>query len=165
MPGTPLTFEFVAPVLRLETGLKQHYVPLPAEVADALQTVGARRVIATLNGRTLSRGVQGRKDGEKYLMISLALMREMRASYGDMVMVSLEPDPDPDTIELCEEFRAALEQDAEAAERFYAFPPSKQRGIAYYVDSARRVETRVLRALEMARKLRTFTLYGDRNDA
>ena len=164
MPGTPLTFEFVAPVLRLETGLKQHYVPLPGEVADALADVGARRVIATLNGRTLSRGVQGRKDGEKYLMISLALMREMRASYGDMVTVEIKPDPDPDTIALCEELRAALDQDAEAAERFYTFRPSTQRSLAYYVDSARRVETRVSRALEIARKLRTHTLYGDLHD-
>ena len=118
-------------------------------------------MITTLNGYRISRGIQGRKDGERYLMLGRAILREMGADYGDMVTVSLEPDPEPDRIELGEEFKAALDQDPEAADRFFSFPPSRQRGLAYYVNTAKRVETRISRALEVAKKLRTYTLYGD----
>jgi hypothetical protein len=36
-----------------------------------------------------------------------------------------------------------------------------QRSIASYVTSAKRQETRIKRALELAHKLKTYTLYGD----
>ena len=165
MATQDLKFEFMAPVLRLETGLKQHYVPLPKEIAEALLEAGARRVIATLNGYAISRGIQGRKDGDRYLMLGRPILREMNADFGDMVIVSVEPDPAPDVIELGEEFQAALDQDPEALARFLSFTPSRQRGLAYYVNGGKRVETRVSRALEIARKLRTYTLYDDQDNS
>jgi uncharacterized protein YdeI (YjbR/CyaY-like superfamily) len=55
----------------------------------------------------------------------------------------------------------ALEQDEEAAARFYAMTRGRQRSLASYVTSAKREETRVKRAVELAHKLRTRTLYGD----
>jgi len=163
MTRSDLTFEFMAPVLRLETGLRQHYVPLPTDISDALVDAGVRRVLATLNGHTVSRGIQGRKDGERHLLVGKPILKEMGAGYGDLIPVRLEPDPDPDTIEIPDEFRTVLEQDPEAAERFFDMTPGKQRGLAYYVDSAKREETRVRRALKMAELLRTYSLYGDRS--
>lgn len=154
-------YHFAAPVLRQQTGLKQHYVPLPVEVADELKAAGVRRVIATLNGRPVSRGVQGNRDGERFVLLSNVLLREIGARLGDIVTVDLKPDPEPDRIELGEEFTAVLEQDEEAAARFYAMTPGLQRSLAYYVTSAKRTETRIARALELAQKLRTRTLYGD----
>ena len=40
--------------------------------------------------------------------------------------------------------------------------PGRQRGLAYYITSAKTTDTRLKRALEIAHKLRTHTLYGDR---
>ena len=67
----------------------------------------------------------------------------------------------PDKIDLCEELKAVLEQDLEAAARFCEFTPGRQRGLAYYVNSAKRVETRVRRALEVVHKLKSRTLRMD----
>ena len=161
MPESDLEYQFAAPVLRLETGMKQHYVPIPMEMAEALKEAGVRRVSATLNGHTLSRGIQGRKDGEKYLMLGRTILRDIGANFGDTVLVTIIPDPEPDQIKLCDEFAAALEQDKEAATRFAALLPSQRRGLNYYVDNAKREDTRVKRALEVAKKLQTHTLYGD----
>ncbi len=161
MPETELEYRFAAPVLRLETGMKQHYVPIPMEMAEALKEAGVRRVLATFNGYRLSRGIQGRKDGEKYLMLGRNVLRDIGANFGDTVMVTIIPDPEPDQIKLCDEFAAALEQDKEAATRFATLVPSHRRGLNYYVDSAKREDTRIKRALEVANKLRTHTLYGD----
>ena len=161
MSDIELKYHFAAPVLRLETGMKQHYVPIPMEMADALKDAGVRRVLATLNGHTLSRGIQGRKNGEKYLMLGRSILRDIGANFGDTVVVSIVPDPEPDRIELCDELKAALEQDQEAATRFASLVPSHRRGLNYYVESAKRADTRIKRALDVATKLRTHTLYID----
>jgi hypothetical protein len=152
---------FAAPVLRMDDGFRFHYLPLPAEVAEALEAEGVRVLVATLNGRPFRRAVQGRRDGERFLLVGQAMLREIRAGYGDLVEVALRPDPDPERVALGEELEAALEQDEEAAARFYAMTPGRQRSLAYYVTSAKRVETRIKRAVELAHKLRTRTLYSD----
>jgi hypothetical protein len=154
-------YAFAAPLLRHADGMRQHYLPLPAEVADALAAAGVRRVVGTLNGHPVSRGVQGRKDGERFLLLGQDLLREIGVTYGETVFAVLRPDPEPDRVELPQEFAAALAADPEAAARFHAMTPGRQRSLAYYAGSAKRPETRQARALELAHKLRTHTLYGD----
>lgn len=156
------SFEFPAPVLRQETGRRYHYLPLPQEVAAALLAGGTRRVIATLNGREISRAVVSDGAGRHVLLTGAALLRQVGVTLGDVVHVALRPDPSPEAIELGEELIAALEEDEAAAARFYAMTPGRRRSLASYVTSARRAETRLKRALALAEKLRTFALYGDR---
>lgn len=161
MPSSEPICEFAAPVLRQADGFRFHYLPLPVDVAEELDAQGVRRLVGTLNGHPVSRAVQGRKDGERYLVLGQDLLRTIRAELGDTVAVELRPDPDPDRVEVGEELAAALEQDDEAASRFYAMTPGRQRSLAYYVTSAKRAGTRISRALELTHKLRTHTLYGD----
>ena len=59
------------------------------------------------------------------------------------------------------ELDAALAQDDEARERWASFTPGRQRSLAIYVAEAKRPASREKRALDLAHKLRTFTLYGD----
>ncbi|CAN5498841.1 hypothetical protein BH23BAC4_BH23BAC4_07260 [soil metagenome] len=133
------------------------------EVAESLRSAGVRRLLTILNGKPVSRAVQGRADGEQFLIIGQALMRDIGAKPGDMVSVTLAPDPNPDVIEICEELQEALEQDEAASERFNSMPPGTRRSLAYYADSAKRPETRLKRAYEIAHKLSSYTLYGDLN--
>ena len=46
MTKDALEFHFAAPELRLSTGLKQHYLPIPMEIADELRANKVRRVMA-----------------------------------------------------------------------------------------------------------------------
>ena len=156
-------YHFAAPVLRFEKGNNRHYVPIPIEIAEDLLKSGSRRVIATLNGHELRRAVNGNREGERFLTVGIPLLRTIGVKYGDTVSVGLRADPYPDRIDLGEEFETALEQDAEAAERFFAMTPGRRRSLAYYVTSAKREKTRISRALELAHKLRTNTLYSDLN--
>ncbi len=151
---------YVAPVLRLGDGIRQYYLPVPDEIADVLLTSG-RRIICLMNGHEVKRAIHRKQDGERYLVLSRPLLRDASAVPGDMVEVLIWSDPAPDDIDIAEEFVVALEQDEEAALRFYAMTPGKQRSIAHYVNSGKRVETRIKRALELAHKLRTYTLSGD----
>lgn len=154
---------FAAPVLRMEDGMAFHYIPVPRDVARQIVTAGSRRVLATINGVVVDRAIQGGKEEDPYIVLGLAILRSVNAALGDVVIVELAPHPDPSAVELGEELEAVLAMDEEAAARFFAMTPGRQRGYAYYVTSAKRVETRIKRALDLAHKLRTHTLYGDLN--
>ena len=154
---------FVALVDRQRDGMRSHFIPIPDDVADDLLALGTRRVIATINGVECKRAIQGSMSGERRLIVGIPLLRDARADVGHPVEVALRTDPNPEDVDLAEEFVAVLEEDPEAAERFYALTPGMQRSLAYYVNSGKRVETRIKRSLEMAKKLRTRGLHSDRN--
>ena len=105
----------------------------PEAIARMLREAGIRRVIVELNGREYRRAIMGRKDGERYVVVSKEMMREMGAAFGDTVLVDLWPDPDPDRVDFCEELVGVLDQDEEAAERFYGMTPGRQRSFSLHV--------------------------------
>ena len=156
----PRDHAFAAPVLRLDTGVRMHYVPLPADIDDALD--GARIVVGTLGEVPFRRTVHGRGNGTPHLRFGRAVLRQAGLAYGDTALVALRPALDPDAVHLPPELVAALEQDPEAAARFATFTPGRQRSLGVHVDQAVRPETRERRALDIAHKTRTHTLHGDR---
>lgn len=154
--------EFIAPLLKSDIGfLKQHYTPVPTEIADVVIATGSRRVIVILRGKTLRRAVQNTKDGMYFIFFGISILKELNIVPGDELVLTLYPDPDPDFVELGEELEEVLALDEEAAARFYTFTPGKRRGLAHHVNSAKREATRIKRALEIAHKVKTFTLYDD----
>ncbi len=157
-----LTFEFAAPVLYTDERLVKHYIPVPEEIASAIVSTGNRRVVISMNGVSFDRSIQGYKQGEPHVLIGKTHLKEAGITRGDNVIVSLQP-ADPDHVELCEEFVEVLAQDAGARERFDKMTRGRQRSLAIYVNTPKRSETRIKRSLEMAMKLRTRTLYGDRD--
>ncbi len=159
-----LRFDFASPILRGQGVLIFHHMPVPTEIAEALMAGGTRLVIATLNGKEINRAIHSSKIGEFYLVLGMHILRDVGAMEGDIVFASLISDPNPDQVDMPEEFVATLDQDQEAADRFYAFTPGKQRSLCTYVTTAKREETRIKRSLELAHKLRTHTLAGDRLD-
>lgn len=164
MSVKPESYSFPAPVLRSEAKMFQHYIPVPHDIVAVLEATGSKRVIATICDVTVRRAILGRRDGERFIVVSRDLLRQFKCEAGDILHVNLRSDPDPNKIDLGEEFETVLEQDPEAAERFFGMTTGKQRSLAHYTTSAKRVETRIKRALELAYKLRTFTLHGDNRD-
>ena len=158
-----MTEEFAAPVLREEGGMGYHFLPVPPESAARLAASGTRRVVAVLNGHSVRRALVT-VDGGPALILGQDLLRTIGAQPGDTVLVDASPDPEPDRIDLGDELEAVFADDAEAAVRFFGFTPGRQRSIATYVTGAKRAETRIKRALDLAHKLRTHTLYGDTRD-
>lgn len=148
----------------METEFRYHYVPIPDDIAEALREEDVRRVIATINGHDIRRGIQYREETGTMLVLGRDKLKAIGAVKDDLVTVDLRPDPDPDYVELGEELEAALDQDPEALERWETFPTGRRRSLASYVTRAKRPETRIRRALDLCKKIRTHTLYGDKND-
>ncbi len=158
-PEEPYTFK--SEVVRVEGAMNPHGVPVPDSVAESLRKAGTRRLIVRINGYTMKRGLQGSREYGSHLVVGLDLLKKAGAGLGSVVAVEIEVDPAPDEVDVCDELLIALEQDEAARERWETLTPGKQRGLAYHVSSAKREETRVKRALDIALKLRTNTLYGD----
>lgn len=156
----PEQFSFPSPVLKLEGKGGHPYIPLPEDTVSKLREQGVRRVVGSLNGKPFDRAIQRWKT-TPCLIFGRDALRKLGARVGDIVLIELRPHPHPDRVLLCAEFEAALKQDPDAQARFNTMTAGRQRSLNYYVDSARRDQTRIKRALEITYKLRTHTLSGD----
>jgi hypothetical protein len=143
--------------------MRYHYLPVPNDIGDSFRARGVERVIATINGFRCRRALVSDGIGGLMIIAGRQLLRDAKVAPGDVVPMIIEPDPEPKVIDLSEEFEAVLALDEEAASRFAALTVGQRRGLAHYLSSAVRPETRLKRAQEVATKLRTYTLYGDRS--
>jgi hypothetical protein len=141
-----------------------HGVSVPPALVEWMKERRLRRIAGHINGRPFELAMWGRAgEEERYLMISRQKMREIKALPGEIVQVTCAPVENPDEVALPEELAEVLRQDEAAAARFEKMTAGRRRSLAYYVSSAKGIDTRVNRAVELARQLRTYTLYGDLN--
>lgn len=78
------------------------------------------------------------------------------------VVAEFKPDPAPAKLDLPPEFQAVLNQDAAARARWDTFTVGRRRSLLIYLTSAKTEPTRIKRSLDLARMIRTHTLYGDK---
>ena len=152
---------FTATVVRLEGGARHHLIPVPDQAAAAFKAAKVRRLVGTVNGQPIKRALQNHADGGSFLILGHPLLRELGLERGATVTVELKPDPTPDAVEMPEELAAVLAQDAAAQARWRTFTAGRRRSLIYYVTSAKQEPTRIKRSLELARKIRTHSLYSD----
>ena len=141
--------------------MNPHGIPVPDEVSTPLREAGIKRLLVQINGYEMRRALQGSAEFGSHLVVGLSLLKQAGVALNDQVSVVIEPDPEPNAVDVCDEFLIALEQDPQAKARWEEFTPGKQRSIAHHISSAKREETRIKRALDIAMKLRTRTLHGD----
>lgn len=161
-----LPYRFTAAVEPLSDSpmFVHHCLVVPPAVAADLKARKLRRLTGTFNGRPFNLALQSRAgDDERFLLLSRQTMRDLKVRAGDAVAVICQPDESPDEVQLAEELREVFNQDEAAAARFNALTPGRRRSLAHYVSSAKGIDTRIKRALELAHKLRTNSLYGDLN--
>lgn len=166
-PADAAPIVFAGPLLAIgfTAGGSTCALPVPASIASGLDAAGVRRLIGTMEGpggAVAFNLALLHLSGQRMLMVSRTKMKALGAAVGDTVGVEMAPDPSPDDVPVPDELAAALVANPEAAERFAAMTPGKQRGLVHYVESAKRADTRHTRAAELAHKLATHTLYGDK---
>lgn len=154
-------YKFESRVVRVGGTMNPHGIPFPDSVAEELFQNSTKRLIVRINGYEMRRGLQGGAESGSHIVVGLSLLKEVGLELGDSVGVEVSQDPDPGAIDLCDELLIALDQDDAAKERWSQLSLGRQRSLAYHVGSAKREETRIRRALDIALKLRTRTLHGD----
>ncbi|WP_310391445.1 YdeI/OmpD-associated family protein [Hymenobacter sp.] len=147
-------FHFRAELLTSGVGDMQiQLVPVPPQVVEGLGAKPNLRVLATINGHALRRGLLPKADGSRYLLLGKLICRRHGFRVGDELAITLTADPNPDQVDLPDELAEGLEAWPEAQAGFARLTPGRQRGIAYRIDSAKRPETRLQRALQELEQL------------
>ncbi|MGE3802846.1 MAG: YdeI/OmpD-associated family protein [Candidatus Kapaibacterium sp.] len=159
---TRMSVQFSTPLERLEDGMKHHVLVIPEEIADIFEEKKVKRVVVKIEGQEYRRAIQGKKDGRRIIVLGQQILKECNLQIGEVVKITMREDDDPNYVETGEELAEVLAQDDEARARWETFTVGMQRSLALYVTQAKRSDTRIKRALELAEKMRTNTLYGDR---
>ncbi|GAB3830487.1 YdeI/OmpD-associated family protein [Hymenobacter jeollabukensis] len=126
---------------------------VPEDVVEALGGKSVKRVVGTLNGHPIRRGLLPMSTGERFLLVSKALRRELRLSADAPVTVTLAADPNPDQVDMPEELTEGLAEWPEAAAAFARLTPGRQRNLVHYIDAAKRAETRAQRVVKLLHQL------------
>jgi hypothetical protein len=151
-----------AKVARLDGGMRFHVVPVPDDLAEKLKAAGSRRVLATIGGLTFRRGLMNHAEGDSYIVLGGDILKTCGLREGSPVALTLVPDPEPDELEMPECFTLVLEQDAEARARWETFPVGRRRSLLHYITSAKTEATQIKRSWDLAEKIRTRSLHGDK---
>lgn len=158
-----LHFEFQSILQKQAGGLAGHFIVVPANISTSFLDAKIKRTIGTINGTPFNLALLSDGKGGRYLAVGQALKKAAKIVEGSRVQVSIQPDPNPDLILLCEEMEAIFELDEEAGKIFFGFTKGMQRSLAYYANSAKQSETRIKRALELAQKMKTGQLYSQKS--
>lgn len=162
MAAGKLAFRFTSRVVRVDQGMPYHALPVPDAIAAAWKKARVRRLVGTINGHQVKRALMSQAGGGGFFIVSRDLMKQAGISLKTPAVLDFKPDPAPAKLDVPPEFQAALNQDPAARARWDTFTAGRQRSLLIYVSGAKTEPTRIKRALDLARMIRTHTLYGDR---
>ena len=128
-------------------------IVVPAEVLAALGPKSLKRVIVTVRGQALRLGLLPLEGGGRYLMLNKDVCRAVGIALGQELEIAIEPDPNPDHVDLPEELAEALAAWPEAEAAFNGYSGAHRRAMARQVDEAKQRETRIRRALTLTERL------------
>lgn len=128
-------------------------IPVPAEVMTALGAGKKPAVTVTLGGHTYRNSV-GTVDGAPMISLSLENRTKAGVAAGDTVEVEIELDTAPRTVDVPNDFAAALDAEPEARRTFDALSYSNRRWHVEAVTGAKTDETRQRRIVKSVGMLR-----------
>ncbi|MEL6838395.1 MAG: YdeI/OmpD-associated family protein [Pseudomonadota bacterium] len=139
---------FEGQVVPMEWGKSVYTVlPLPDDIAKALQADGARRVEGEINDHPVNLALtKAPVIDQVFLWTGKSLLQEIGIAPGEPVYVRLRKADD--SVETPEDVMLALRQ-ADATAKWEALTPGKKRGLLHGVNTAKRAETRAKRIAKL----------------
>lgn len=151
------SFSFTGKLQPVEGVLAQAGIFLPKEIIKQLPD-GRVRAKGTFNQTPFSLGVQYKKDGGRFFVVSLVLRKAAGITIGDPVDVKFKL-VNPEKVELPEELDAVLAQDDEGSKAWSKITPGLQRGIIHYITSTKNIDLRIKRSIQMVNRAKTGGLH------
>lgn len=140
---------FEATILEADRG--GAFVPVPAEVVNALGGQGRIPVRATFDGIAYQGSVVS-MGGQKVIGLLKAIRTELGKGPGDVVTVTLEVDRAERSVTVPDDLRTALEQ-AGLTARFDALSFSHRREYVTWISEAKKPDTRARRISQTIERL------------
>lgn len=157
MGSSKNSFSFSTKLQSIEGLLAQAAIFLPEAIIKTLPK-GRVRAKGTFNQTPFALGVQYKKDGSRFFVVSLVLRKAAKLKIGDAVDVKFKL-VDPEKVDLPEELEAVLAQDDEAKKAWDKITPGLQRGIIHYITSTKNIDLRIKRSIQMTNRAKTGTLH------
>ncbi len=148
-----ITFE--GQVVPIEWGDATYTIlPLPAEVAAALERQNAKRVVGEINDHPVNLALTKAPvvDGT-FLWAGKSLLDACGIEPGEIIEVRLKK-TDPDAVDVDADIIDALRA-AQVSDLWSALTPGKQRGHLHMINTAKRADTRQKRINKLIAELRT----------
>ena len=155
MEKTPKFTAYLAPII--DKGM-YHYpqMDIPQEIADAM--LGDRNMLRVIvhfeNGMKVHRALKRNKNGETFISLGKSTLKDAKVEPGTELPLVLEVDRTKFGFSLPEEFAEVMNQDPEGEKAFLELKPGLQRSFLYYIGSAKTVDTRINRSLQLMENLK-----------
>lgn len=130
-------------------------IEVPREIVKHFgATSGPIRVLCSVkDGEVFPCALNPRKTGNHVIIASKDLIKRHLILADEELTLRVAEDPD-DGLQAPEEFSEALALDDWGCQLFEALRPGRQRGLLYYIRSAKSVDTRIKRSFEIIEKLK-----------
>ena len=145
--------EFEATLVRPEGVGTWTYLDVPPELSDLLGAKGQVKVAGTIDGHAFRTSTRPHGDGTHYLIVDKSLRDAIGVTAGDIVHVVMGKDTAARTIEAPVDLADRLRGDG-LSKTFESLSYSRKKEFVYWIESAKKLETRKRRigdALDMLR--------------
>lgn len=145
-------YEFDAEIKKQDS-IDATFVEFPYDVEKEFGVKGQVKVWATFDGYEYRGSLAKMGHSCHMLGMTQKVRAEIGKKPGDTVHVILRKDDEPRIVEIPEDFRKLLEENAEALSFFNTLSYTNQKTYAEWIASAKRAETREKRLKEAVEKL------------
>ncbi len=155
MEKTPKFTAYLAPIIDKSM---YHYpqMDIPQDIADAMlgDSNMLRVIVHFENGMKVHRALKRNKNGETFISLGKSTLKDAKVEPGTALPLVLEVDRTEFGFEMPEEFAEVMEQDPKGKTAFMELKPGLQRSFLYYIGSAKTVDTRINRSLQLMENLK-----------
>lgn len=135
-------YVFEAEIIK-EGNVNGAYVIFPEDTFPLFGKKGHIKVKVVFDNRVSYRGsLASMGNGLHFLGVTMTIRKELGKKPGDSITVSIEPDNEVRTVEIPEDMESILREFPEAAETFNAMSYSHKREYVYWINGAKKTETR-----------------------
>lgn len=124
------------------------FLPIPPAVAKAFGTKARVPVCGTINGFPFRTSLLPEGDGTHAMPVNKEMLKGARISVGQSVVVVIEPDTAPRTVDVPDDMRRTLAK-SRHEKIFDALSYSKRKEFVDWIEQAKRPETRANRLEKM----------------
>jgi hypothetical protein len=139
-----------------------HFIPVPPEFLDKHKIKVRTRINGNINGHDFNLAIQSMKNGIFYLSASRDFCRQTKLKPGDKMTIHFTI-ADKNELNVPEELLEVIEQDDHFKLHWNGFSIGVRRGLSHYVASAKSIDTRIKRAIEIMNKSLKGELHIQKN--
>lgn len=132
------------------------YVDIPSSVSKKLKKKGRVKVCGTIGRENFRTSILPKGDGSHYLFVSQPLLKKTGKTAGDHVLVRLEEDTKPRTVDVPGDIMDAVSVSPKALATFIKFSYSHKKELTDWINDAKKAETRERRIVKLILMLENY---------